>query len=112
MKSSLTLIFLAVLLLFWPVASMGGHTQGEETNVVVLVCAIDKDPPHRIHVRALSINRTSAHVPTISTKTTCAQALHELMTAGFEIAESDLENGLVFVLTRIDHGKPARRHEH
>lgn len=102
MKTYLTIMVLAVAICLWPVASIGGHVEGQETNVVVLVCVIDDHPPHRIHVRSLSINATQKPMPTISTKTSCAQALHELMTAGFEIAKSDMEHYFVFVLTRID----------
>lgn len=108
MKTYLMIIAVAVGISLWPVVSMGGHTEGEETNVVVLVCVVDENPPYRIHVRSLSINATGKPTPTISTKTSCAQALHELMTAGFKIAESNLENYFVFVLTRIDQ----RTHKH
>ena len=102
MKTYLMIITLAVGISLWPATIMGGHFEGKETNVVVLVCVIDDHPPHRIHVRSLSINATQKPMPTISTKTSCAQALHELMTAGFEIAESDMRLYFVFVLTRID----------
>lgn len=105
MKTYLTIMVLAVAICLWPVASIGGHTEGQETNVVVLVCMVDEHPPHRIHVRSLSLNTTSNPMPTISTKTSCAQALHELLTAGFEITESEMEHYFVFVLTRIDQSR-------
>ena len=102
MKTRLAItVFVALAICLWPVAGVSGHVEGKETNVAILVCAIDRDPPYRIHVRSWSMNATRAQMPLVSTKTSCAQALHELMTAGFEIVESDLEY-LLFVLTRID----------
>ena len=105
MKMYLMSMVLVVAVSLFPSVSMGGHDEGEETNVVVMVCVVDQDKPHRIHVRSVSVNTTQNPIPMISTKTSCAQALHELMTAGFEITKSDLENYFVFVLTRIDQSK-------
>ncbi|MDH3609554.1 MAG: hypothetical protein OEQ24_09985 [Gammaproteobacteria bacterium] len=105
MKMNLMSMVLVVTASIFPAVSMSGHNEGEETNVVVLVCVIDQDKPHRIHVRSISVNTTQNPIPMVSTKTTCAQALHELMTAGFEITKSDLENYFVFVLTRIDQSR-------
>jgi hypothetical protein len=83
-------------------ASVADELEGRQTNVVIMVCVIDERPPHRIHVRSLSLNTTQAQMPLISTKTSCAQALHQLLTAGFEIIDSDLRRYFKFVLTRVD----------
>ena len=93
---------LLVMISLWPVASVADELLGRETNVVIMVCVIDDHAPYRIHVRSLSMNTTQAQMPTISTKTSCAQALHEFLTDGFEIIDSDLENYFKFVLTRGD----------
>ncbi len=105
MKTILMSMVLAVAASLYPVVSMGGHVEGEEHNVVILHCAIDVDrKPHKIYVLASNINATQNPIPMVSENTPCAQALHELLTAGFEITESNLET-LVFVLTRIDQSK-------
>lgn len=106
MKAYLMSMVLFVAVFLFPVVSMSAHVEGQETNVVVMVCLIHKDAPHRIHVRATSVNVTQNPIPMVSTRDTCAQALHELITSGFEIKESSLENlQFVFVLMRQDRSK-------
>ena len=103
MKTYLTVLFLAVAVMLYPIASLGGHAEGEETNVVVMACLIDTEPPYRIDVVSWSVNMTRNPIPIITRKHSCSQTLHELMTSGFEIVESNLENlTFVFVLTRRD----------
>jgi hypothetical protein len=64
---------------------------------------IDKDAPHRIDVVASSVNATKNQIPIISRDHSCAETLHELMTAGFKIEQANLERlTFVFVLTRQD----------
>ena len=95
-------VLITMAVAFWPAVSIADHTEGKQTNVVILVCAIDDHAPYRIHLRSLSMNTTQAKMPIVSTKTSCAQALHEFLTEGFEIVDSDLENYFKFVLTRVD----------
>jgi hypothetical protein len=98
---SLTVV-ISMAIAFWPAVSIADHVEGKQTNVVILVCVIDDHAPYRIHVRSLSMNTTQAKMPVVSTKTSCAQALHEFLTEGFEIVDSNLENYFKFVLTRVD----------
>jgi hypothetical protein len=100
-KHGLVLTLLSVVAL-WSAAGFSEGLQGRETNVVIMVCVIDDHAPYRIHVRSLSMNTTQAQMPTISTKTSCAQALHQFLTDGFEIIDSNLENYFKFVLIRDD----------
>lgn len=102
-KTAVSLIaMLTLVCVLWPAVGSAEQLLGKQTNVVILVCVIDDHSPYRIHVRSLSMNTTQAEMPLISTKTSCAQALHELLTEGFEIVDSDLENYFKFVLTRVD----------
>lgn len=106
MKIYLISIALAVTAVSYPLVSMGGHIEGMETNVVMIACLIEEDAPYRIDVVASSVNMTKNPIPIVSRKNSCAQALHELMTSGFEITESSLEElTFVFVLTRQDQSK-------
>jgi hypothetical protein len=94
---------LGLLLTSYPVVTLGTHFKGQETNVAMLACLVNSDAPHRIDVVAWSVNATATPLPNISRGHSCAQTLHELMTSGFMIAESSLENLIfVFVLTRSD----------
>lgn len=93
---------ITMVVAFWPGVSIADQLEGKQTNVVILVCVIDDHSPYRIHVRSLSMNTTRAQMPIISTKSSCAQALHEFLTDGFEIVDSNLEHYFKFVLTRVD----------
>ncbi len=100
LRSCLSLGFLLVL---YPAVSIGGHIEGNETNVAIVACLINKAAPHRIDVVASSVNATINPIPNISRHHSCSQTLHELLTSGFQITESNLENLIfVFVLTRLD----------
>ncbi len=96
-------IFLVLAVMLYPAASIGRHVESDETNVVILACGISIDPPYRIDVVSSSVNMTTKPIPIVTRKHSCSQTLHELMTAGFEIVESNLEDlTFVFVLTRQD----------
>ncbi len=102
MKTQLMIMALAIAASLYPVLGMGGHVPGQEMNVVVLDCEISRDnKPYEIYVYAVSSNTTSNPMPAITEGKSCGQALHELLTAGFEIADSNLET-YRFVLIRAD----------
>ncbi len=101
MNTQLMIMALAIAVSLYPVLGMGGHVPGQEMNVVVLDCEISSDKPYKIYVYAVSSNTTSNPMPTITEGKPCGQALHELLTAGFEIADSNLET-YRFVLIRAD----------
>ena len=106
MSTRLTHILLVTIVGLCPSVTMAKHVEGQETNVVVLACFIDSEAPYRIDVVSSSVNTTSNPIPNITRHHSCAQTLHELMTSGFEIIESSLENlTFVFVLTRQDESK-------
>jgi hypothetical protein len=88
--------------LLTPVA-YGEHVEGEEINVAMIACLVNAEAPNRMDVVASSVNLTQHHIPSISRGHSCAQNLHQLMTAGFEIKNASLENLVfVFLLTRKD----------
>lgn len=103
MNSKPQCLLIAFFMLAFPATSMADHFKGEETNVVMVACLINKGAPHRIDVVSSSVNATSAPIPTISRRHSCSQTLHELLTSGFQISQANLENLIfVFVLTRVD----------
>lgn len=88
-------IFIVALLLALTASAQAKHAEDEETNVVMFVCVIDLSKrPLGLYVEAISSNTTRHTIPLIRTGAPCAQALHEFLTAGFEIVNS---------LTATDH---------
>ena len=103
MKASQTFTVFTILLVALPSVCLGEHFKGEETNVAMVACLVNAEAPHRIDVVASSVNTTRNPIPIISRGHSCSQTLHELMTSGFQISETSLENLIfVFVLTRVD----------
>ena len=93
-----------VALLVLCTGSLAGHVEGEESNVVMITCVIDTDrKPLNLYVEAISANTTTRSVPLIRVGEPCAQALHEFLTAGFEIVNA-LTATDHFVLVRKDSG--------
>lgn len=78
------------------------HVDQEEVNVAIVYCAIDttRTPPALL-AETISVNATKHPIPPIRPKEPCAQALHEFLTAGFELVNEDTAT-TVFVLTRRD----------
>lgn len=115
----------AVLLLLVPATTIGGHVMGAEVNVVILECHvptvevekafrgrqwIEREPkqPPEVRLRAISWNATKAVVPMVTSNNSCAQALHEYLTAGFEL-ERDVNLGrYIFLLTRKDNASDSQ----
>lgn len=79
-------VLTTALLLALGSTAEAGHFEGEETNVVMLLCVVDTTKsPVGLYVEALSSNTTKSSMPLVRTGEQCAQALHEFLTAGFEI---------------------------
>lgn len=99
---SLLLIVLCTLLPVHQKAHAGHISKGSEANVVMLYCALDNSKqPASITVEAVSINATRHPLPNVRPGASCAQALHEYLTAGFEIVNRDTAT-TQFVLVRED----------
>jgi len=62
MKTLLMIVVLAALVSLYPVVGVSGHVEGEEVNVVIVRCGIERDKPHRIYVLAASANMTTNKV--------------------------------------------------
>ncbi len=102
------IILITALLLALTASAQAKHVEDEETNVVMFVCVIDTSKkPLGLYVEAISSNTTKHALPLIRTGEPCAQALHEFLTAGFEIVNS-LTATNHFVLIRKD--KPGGGH--
>ena len=123
MKNSISILASVLVLLATP-GVFAGHFEGEETNVVIIECYVpmkrvqktfkgqkyqtyEPEKPAEIRVRAISFNATTAPIPTVTTNNTCAQALHEYLTAGFELVRDVSLGEHVYMLTRRDKSKSA-----
>ncbi len=85
-STSVALFLFAGILVAVSGESRADHAKGEEVNVVLFTCVIDTTKkPLGLYVEAISTNTTQAPTPLIRPGEQCAQALHEYMTAGFEI---------------------------
>ena len=105
MRDKYILIF-AVLLSTILTPALASHFEGRETNVIMLDCDTDTEHmPPLIKIIAYSKNTTRAHIPIITKDKPCAQALHELLTAGFTIQKYDNAGKWDFLLIRIDESK-------
>ena len=113
---------IALFFLLFSIIVFADDVEENETNVIVLLCAQDENLPGNIRVEALSANHTRNFVPQIKRGTSCAQALHKYLTAGFKLTLGDLNlisvtqimrtsskmevheprNRFAFVLTRND----------
>ena len=95
-------LLLTTILLVFSAEARAEHAKGEEVNVVLISCVIDTTrKPLGFYVEAISSNTTQAPQPLIRPGEQCAQALHEYMTAGFELVNK-LTATDQFLLTRKD----------
>ncbi|WP_126455734.1 hypothetical protein [Sulfuriflexus mobilis] len=103
-------VMLCAVLFICGQANAGHITKGKEASVVIIYCVLDTtEKPVRIEVEAVSVNVTRQKLPHISVGESCAQALHEFLTAGFDIVNHDTATNY-FVLTREDEALSSHPH--
>ena len=112
-------LVLAVLAAIATTRVCAGHVEGSEVNVSIIECYVPmervqktfkgqtytvnepKRPPD-IRVRAISANVTPIKTPTVTSNNSCAQALHEYLSAGYELVRDVSLGAHVYMLTRQD----------
>lgn len=119
MKRSISFLTYSLVVMMVVPNALAGHLEGIEKNVVIIECYVPthrvektfkderytvREPvkPPTIRVKALSFNATSAPIPTVSSNNSCAQALHEYLTAGFDLVRGVSLGPYVYLLTRED----------
>ena len=119
MRHPIKTLTCSVLLVLGTPGAFAGHAEGIEINVVVIECYVpvkqvektfkgekytttEPSKPPTVRVKALSFNATSAPIPTVSSNNSCAQALHEYLTAGFDLVRDVSLGRFVYMLTRED----------
>jgi hypothetical protein len=119
MKHPIKALTYSLLIVLGTPGAFAGHAEGTEVNVVVIECYVpvkqvektfkgekyittEPTKPPSVRVKALSFNATSAPIPTVSSNNSCAQALHEYLTAGFDLVRDVSLGQYVYMLTRED----------
>lgn len=119
MRYPIKVLTCSLIMLFGVPDAFAAHADGTEINVVIMECYVptnrvektfkgetyittETTKPPSIRVKALSFNATAAAIPTVSANNTCAQALHEYLTAGFELVRDMSLGQYVYMLTRKD----------
>lgn len=119
MRHPIKILTCSLLVVLGTPGAFAGHVEGIERNVVIIECYVpmrqvektlkgekytttEPTKPPSIRVKALSFNATSAPIPTVSANNSCAQALHEYLTAGFDLVRGVSLGRHVYMLTRED----------